>query len=1009
MLKDEDVFNEGFLPLRKNPTEPQVMKSKNNEGEIKSALLVNQDTGEMEREKNLYDSSSWAKMQKSRGKMMERGNSFIGSRTRAESVGGYDNKVIVIVDPFSTGAHLASAVVETGYKCARVFSIWDSPVAALVQEGVMVDYFATIQHNDAQGDTDAAIDEVRVSTGYRAAPASCCPAAKSLSRTIIHSPMHPASPIPHPPSTLSTQSTPPPLTTKTVAALRSLPFEIIAVIAGAETGVELADSLSARMGLRSNGEAKSLARRNKYIMGEAVRATGVRAVLQRACTSAPEVVEFLKQLTAVPLKCVVKPVQSAGTDDVFLCSSEQEALTAFSRIFMKRNGLGLVNESVLVQEFLVGKEYVIDKVTRDGVHKLVAIWEYDKRSVNGANFVYFGMRLCHPDSPRSQAMVAYADHVLNALDIMQGPSHMEVMFSEVGGPCLVEVGSRCQGGEGTWLPVAKECIGYTQVEVTLDAYTSGRLFATLAKDTYPIRKYGRELDMVNRQGGIVRSLPGESTIRALPSFRSLSWEVKPGDYAPVTIDCFTRPGCVQLVHESKTQADADFESVHALEPMGLIDYMVICPSPPVLGAIVVVDPFSTGANLAAMAVNWGYRLILVFAEMDSPVAKLVAKGTTLSPILMIQHNNNNSNREEAISETLSALDKVAVPVLAIIPGAETGVELADRLAARFGTRNNGEEWTDARRNKFAMQEAVRKAGVRAVKQRLCRSEADVESFLSTLSSLKLVVKPNESAGSDQVFLCHSRDEALRAFLSIHQHSNGLGQINDGALCQEFLSGTEYVVDGCARDGVYKVTAIWKYDKRSVNGANFVYFGMRLCDGSGEREKALTDYAKRVVNALHIMHGPSHMEVMYSEVDGPCLVEVGSRCHGGEATWLPVVKECIGYSQLEATLNCYLRPDTFDSMPETPTLLRRGAEAFLVSMSQKPGGVLKDIPGLEVIRSMSSFRRLEMLTQPGSVLPPTIDCFTRPGSVQMVNESEAKLEEDYAHIRELEISGLFEVI
>jgi hypothetical protein len=35
----------------------------------------------------------------------------------------------------------------------------------------------------------------------------------------------------------------------------------------------------------------------------------------------------------------------------------------------------------------------------------------------------------------------------------------------------------------------------------------------------------------------------------LPPFRSLSWEIKPGDYAAKTIDCFTRPGCVQLVSD----------------------------------------------------------------------------------------------------------------------------------------------------------------------------------------------------------------------------------------------------------------------------------------------------------------------------------------------------------------------------------------------------------------------------------------------------------------------------
>jgi hypothetical protein len=65
-----------------------------------------------------------------------------------------------------------------------------------------------------------------------------------------------------------------------MAAIQALPFPIIAVIPGGETGVELADRLSNRMGLRTNGETASLARRNKFYMGEAVRNAGVRAVKQ---------------------------------------------------------------------------------------------------------------------------------------------------------------------------------------------------------------------------------------------------------------------------------------------------------------------------------------------------------------------------------------------------------------------------------------------------------------------------------------------------------------------------------------------------------------------------------------------------------------------------------------------------------------------------------------------------------------------------------------------------------
>lgn len=38
-----------------------------------------------------------------------------------------------------------------------------------------------------------------------------------------------------------------------------------------------------------------------------------------------------------------------GSDDVFLCNDYDEATIAFNRIYGQRNGLGLINESVLVQ------------------------------------------------------------------------------------------------------------------------------------------------------------------------------------------------------------------------------------------------------------------------------------------------------------------------------------------------------------------------------------------------------------------------------------------------------------------------------------------------------------------------------------------------------------------------------------------------------------------------------------------------------------------------------------
>jgi biotin carboxylase len=160
---------------------------------------------------------------------------------------------------------------------------------------------------------------------------------------------------------------------------------------------------------------------------------------------------------------VVKPLQSAGSEDVYLCNSRAEAEAAFSRILGKVDGLGDVNEEVLIQEFLFGREFAIDKVSRDGVHKICAVWEYDKKCVNGSPFVYYGRCLRDSKLPEIRESILYGDKVLDALEIRNGASHMEVIYNDLTGPCLVEVGARCHGGEGEWMPITEECVGYTQV------------------------------------------------------------------------------------------------------------------------------------------------------------------------------------------------------------------------------------------------------------------------------------------------------------------------------------------------------------------------------------------------------------------------------------------------------------------------------------------------------------------------------------------------------------------
>lgn len=79
--------------------------------------------------------------------------------------------------------------------------------------------------------------------------------------------------------------------------------------------------------------------------------------------------------------------------------------------------------------------------------------------------------------------------------------------------------------------------------------------------------------------------------------------------------------------------------------------------------------------------------------------------------------------------------------------------------------------------------------------------------------------------------------------------------------------------------------------------------------------------------------------------------------------------------------------------------------FLVA---RENGKIKSMPGVDTIMSLKSFLKCEMAVQPGDQLKKTVDCFTRPGAVQLIHDDPAVVEADYQTLRALEIDGMFEL-
>jgi biotin carboxylase len=116
------------------------------------------------------------------------------------------------------------------------------------------------------------------------------------------------------------------------------------VVAAAESGVLLADELSAALDLPGNGRQDPASRRDKFRMQEAVRSAGLAAAECFCSPSVREVVDWAVRRDEWPV--VLKPVLSAGADNVLICTTEDEVAAAHAKIMESADRYGRTNGTV---------------------------------------------------------------------------------------------------------------------------------------------------------------------------------------------------------------------------------------------------------------------------------------------------------------------------------------------------------------------------------------------------------------------------------------------------------------------------------------------------------------------------------------------------------------------------------------------------------------------------------------------------------------------------------------
>ncbi|AZF11592.1 hypothetical protein C4J93_3401 [Pseudomonas sp. R2-37-08W] len=338
------------------------------------------------------------------------------------------------------------------------------------------------------------------------------------------------------------------------------------ILAGAETGVLLADYLNERLQLPyRNHFDKTNARRNKYEMIQCITQAQIPAARQfmAGCWEAAQ--HWIDEHGRYPV--VIKPLESAGADGVFICEDRHACKAAVERLLGTTNKLDIPNTQVLIQEYLAGLEYVVNMVSLNGQQLVTEVVRYQKQRTPTGGILYDIDELMGADSPIYPVLVDYTRTVVRCLGIQNGPSHAEVMFTE-DGPKLVEIAART---DGILRPdVSRKTTGLGQIDAVVLSLLQPEVFRQrlARKVDYRRLQHAYNVCLINRSEGRFEKDGFLQQLLKLESFFEAVFYVESGQPIGVTQDVFSQPGTVYLVHTDPVVIEADYRGIRALEFQG---------------------------------------------------------------------------------------------------------------------------------------------------------------------------------------------------------------------------------------------------------------------------------------------------------------------------------------------------------------------------------------------------------------------------------------------------------
>ena len=331
------------------------------------------------------------------------------------------------------------------------------------------------------------------------------------------------------------------------------------ILGGCDYSTSIVDKLSEMLKISTKNPLKTTAyRRDKFLMIQRLKKMKLAWVNQIKSSNITKIKTWLQDKhRKYPI--VVKPLKSAGTDNVTICMNFKAALISVSRVLSSENIYKEKNNKALLMEYLEGKEFIVDTISFQGNHLIVAIFQVWKKKGRAPVLDY--MLSEDFNSSVAKELTVYSKEVLSALELHYGPAHLEIVMTPLG-PHLIELNPRFHGHLNP--SVMEKAFGFNQLRLMAEIYCrklEPNKFNNSQKNQAWILK---ALIHSHKKSYLTLNFPWDRFTKLRSYQDSYQWR-NSGDCISPTTSLKNALGMVYLLHREKTTLKQDYQAIRNLE------------------------------------------------------------------------------------------------------------------------------------------------------------------------------------------------------------------------------------------------------------------------------------------------------------------------------------------------------------------------------------------------------------------------------------------------------------